>query len=222
MLHEMTLDIVWKLLLAALLGGLIGIERELKHKPAGIRTSMFICLGSAMFTILSYEMARRFGDASPTRVVSNLIPGIGFLGAGSIIRERGSVVGLTTAATIFVMASVGLAVGVGFTALAILATAFILVCLVILGWVEDRVGLKTRLMTFRLTTADAEKVMTGAHEILSSMKIAMQHFQIFHVGSQSVIEFVADISHSQERQAMAQLSRLGARCEIVPNEAVRD
>ncbi len=99
MLHGMTLDIVWKLLLAALLGGLIGIERELKHKPAGIRTSMFICLGSAMFTILSYEMAWRFGDASPTRVVSNLIPGIGFLGAGSIIRERGSVVGLTTAAT---------------------------------------------------------------------------------------------------------------------------
>lgn len=222
MLHGMTLDIVWKLLLAALLGGLIGIERELKHKPAGIRTSMFICLGSAMFTILSYEMARRFGDASPTRVVSNLIPGIGFLGAGSIIRERGSVMGLTTAATIFVMASIGLAVGIGFAALAIFATAFILVCLVILGWVEDRVGLKTRLMTFRLTTEDAENVMTRAHEILSSMRIAMQHFQIFRVGSQFVIEFVADVSHPQERRAMEQLSRLGAHCEVVPNEAARE
>ena len=222
MLHEMTLDIVWRLLLAALLGGLIGIERELKHKPAGIRTSMFICLGSAMFTILSYEMAKRFGDASPTRVVSNLIPGIGFLGAGSIIRERGSVVGLTTAATIFVMASIGLAVGVGFTALAIFATAFILVCLVILGWLEDRFGLKTRLMTFRLTTADAEKVMTRAHEILSAMKIAMQHFQIFHVGSQFVIEFDADVSHSQERQALEKLSALPARCEVVSNEGARE
>jgi putative Mg2+ transporter-C (MgtC) family protein len=222
MLHGMTLDIVWKLLLAALLGGLIGLERELKHKPAGIRTSMFICLGSAMFTILSYEMARRFNDASATRIVSNLIPGIGFLGAGSIIRERGSVMGLTTAATIFVMASIGLAVGVGFASLAIFATAFILVCLVILGWVEDRLGLKTRLMTFRLTTHEAEKVMTTAHEVFSSLKIAMQHFQIFRVGSQFVIEFDADVSHPLERRAMERLSKLDARCEVVPNEATRE
>ncbi len=218
MLHDLTLQIVERLLLAAALGAIIGFERELKHKPAGIRTSMFICLGSAMFTILSFEMARRFNDPSATRIVSNLIPGIGFLGAGSIIRERGSVVGLTTAATIFMMSSIGLAAGVGFASLAIFATAFLLVALVILGWLEDRIGLKTRLMTFRLTTTDAENVMTRTHEIFNTLKIAIQRFQISHVGSQSVIEFEADVSHSQQRDVVNKLSGLNARFEVVRNE----
>lgn len=218
MLHDLTLQIVEQLLLAAALGAIIGLERELKHKPAGIRTSMFICLGSTMFTILSYKMAQRFGDPSATRLVSNLIPGIGFLGAGSIIRERGSIVGLTTAATIFMMASIGLAVGVGFTVLAIFVTAFLLVCLVVLGWLEDRIGLKTHLMTFRLTTGDAESVMIRAHEIFNAMKIAIQHFQIFRVGSQFVIEFDANVSHSEQQQAAHKLSGLDARFEVVSNE----
>src|SRR3569832_151253 len=85
-----------RLILAAFLGGLIGIERELKHKPAGLRTNMFICFGAAMFTVLSF----RFSGATPDRIAANIIPGIGFIGAGSILHSRGSVSGLTTAATI--------------------------------------------------------------------------------------------------------------------------
>src|SRR5712692_1992735 len=106
------ITILVKLLLAAGLGGAVGLEREFHRKPAGLRTSMFICLGSALFTILSDEIGRRFGG-DHARVASQLIPGIGFIGAGAILRERGSVVGLTTAATIFVLAAVGMAVGTG-------------------------------------------------------------------------------------------------------------
>jgi len=94
--------LVWQMIvrltLAAFLGGLIGLEREIKHKPAGLRTNMFICFGAALFTILSERLAMTYGG-DHTRIAAQIIPGIGFIGAGSIIQARGSVVGLTTAAT---------------------------------------------------------------------------------------------------------------------------
>ena len=87
--------IMLRLVTAAFLGGAIGLEREMKRKPAGLRTNMFICFGSAMFTILSQELASQWaGDH--TRIAAQIIPGIGFIGAGAILHERGSVVGLTT------------------------------------------------------------------------------------------------------------------------------
>ena len=135
---DLNLDIIVKLLLAAFLGGLVGLERELRRKAAGLRTNMFICIGSALFTLLSEELANRFGG-DPVRIVAQLIPGIGFLGAGAIIREGGSVIGLTTAATIFVVASVGMAIGGGLYATAVFATVLILTVLTLVGWAEKRI-----------------------------------------------------------------------------------
>src|SRR5262249_46302518 len=99
-----------QLTLAAILGGIIGLERELKHRAAGLRTNMFICFGAAMFTMLSRELG---GANDATRIASQIIPGIGFIGAGSILRDKGGVTGLTTAATLFVVASIGMACGGG-------------------------------------------------------------------------------------------------------------
>jgi len=90
-----------RLTVAAALGAVIGIERDLRRRPAGIRTSLFVCLATALFTILSGEIAHRFGDTGSTRIASNIVQGIGFLGAGAILREAGGVVGMTTAATVF-------------------------------------------------------------------------------------------------------------------------
>src|SRR5258708_21488202 len=108
-LHEMFL----RLSFAALLGAAIGVERDLHRRPAGIRTSAFVCMGSALFTILSFQLAKMYGDTSSTRIASNLVQGIGFLGAGAILREAGGRVGLPRAATIFVEAAIGMAVGGG-------------------------------------------------------------------------------------------------------------
>ena len=92
-----------RLSVAAILGGAIGLERELKHRPTGLRTLMFICFGSAMFTLLSERLASEFtGDH--TRIAAQIIPGIGFIGGGAILHDKGSVSGLTSAATIFVAA----------------------------------------------------------------------------------------------------------------------
>ncbi len=219
---DLTLTIIARLLLAAALGGIVGLERELRRKPAGLRTNMFICMGSALFTLLSEEISQRFGDPSHTRIVSSLIPGIGFIGAGAIIRERGSVVGLTTAATVFVIASVGMAVGAGLYMTAVFAGLLILVALSLLGWIEDRFSLKTRLMTFRVTTAHLEEVMARTNQLLVEMKVVMQHFQVFRVGQEYVMEFDADVSHSQQHQIIGKLSGLDVRCEVVPLDTQRE
>jgi putative Mg2+ transporter-C (MgtC) family protein len=106
--------LISRLLWAAVLGAAIGVERSIRKRPAGMRTSVCVCLGAALFTILSAEFAKATGDTSTTRIASNIVQGIGFLGAGVILRERGSVVGLTTAATIFVEAAIGMGAGAGF------------------------------------------------------------------------------------------------------------
>src|ERR1700689_763422 len=131
MLHDLNSYIVARLLLAGLLGGLVGLERELRHKPAGLRTNMLICFGAALFTIISYEMAGTVGG-DHTRIAAQIIPGIGFIGAGVVIRGRAGVVGITSAATIFVMASIGMAVGAGMVVTSIFATTFCLVALILL------------------------------------------------------------------------------------------
>jgi len=120
-----------RIFLAAGLGATIGLERQLSGKVAGVRTNMLICLGAAVLTILSEEMGLRHGD-SAARIAAQIVTGVGFIGAGVIIRDRGGVHGLTTAATIWLVASVGMAVGAGFYLLAV-ATA-VLSIVILLGW----------------------------------------------------------------------------------------
>src|ERR1700758_1976514 len=110
-----------RLLVAAILGGIIGLERESKHRAAGLRTNMFICFGAAMFTLLSQRLAGVPSDAA--RIAAQIIPGIGFIGAGSILHTRGIHHRPTAAATIFVVASVGMAAGGGLYVTALFATA---------------------------------------------------------------------------------------------------
>src|SRR6059036_3741541 len=154
-----------RLAVAAILGGVIGLERELRHKPAGLRTNMFICFGSAMFTILSDQLAQGFGG-DHTRVAAQIIPGIGFIGAGSILHSRGSVQGLTTAATLFVVASIGMAAGGGFYLQAVFATILILIALQTLGWFETRFSLKPQVMRYEAVGAHADKVMAEINRVL--------------------------------------------------------
>lgn len=211
-----------KLLVAAVLGALVGIERDLRRKPAGIRTQMFICMGSALFTIASSEIARLVGDTSGTRIASNIVQGIGFLGAGAILRDRGSISGLTSASTIWLMAGVGMAVGGGLYKIAAFCVALGLFALVIVGWVEDRLNIKSRPVVFRVTAKTPDVVLPRTQEILRQAKVPMQHFQILHVSGQFVIEFDADVSHRQQQEIFGELSKLDAHCEMVHADTRRE
>lgn len=214
MLHDLTLHTVGKLLLAAVLGGLIGLEREFHRGPAGLRTNMFLCFGSAMFTLLSIAAAARFGG-DPVRIAAQIIPGIGFIGAGAILRGRGGVVGLTTAATMFVVAGVGMAAGAGLYVTAVFGTVVILLALIVFGWIEERYGLKTRILSFRYTTPHAQAMLKQIHSILDEMHIPMLQFQMRRIGHESVLEFNADISTPQEREMVSRLSELEGHFEVI-------
>lgn len=122
------------------IGGLIGLERELEHKPAGLRTIILVCLGSTIFMLIGYELG--FVGSELGRIVAGVVTGIGFLGAGAIIRARGEVYGLTTAATIWLASGLGLAVGAGYYILAIIACVSVLIVLRLLGIVERALSRK--------------------------------------------------------------------------------
>ena len=151
-------EILIRLLFAAFLGAAIGVERDVHRRPAGIRTSMLVCMATALFTILSGEIAHRLGDTSGTRIASNIVQGIGFLGAGAILKDAMGLVGMTTAATIFAEAAIGMAVGGGLYAVAGTATAIVLFGLFVIAWCADRFSLKSRILVFRFTTSHAESV----------------------------------------------------------------
>src|SRR5262245_5509630 len=128
------LELMLRLLLAAGLGAAIGLERELRRKPAGLRTNILIAVGAALFTIVSMQLG---GTTTPDRVAAQVVSGIGFLGAGAILREGANVHGMTTAATIWVNAAIGMAAGSGAFAVATIATTVTLIVLGLLPPVEN-------------------------------------------------------------------------------------
>ena len=208
-------DILLRLTFAAALGAAIGVEREIRRRPAGLRTSMLVCLTTALFTVLSGEIARRFGDASTTRIASNIVQGIGFLGAGAILREGSGVIGLTTAATVLAEAAIGMAVGGGLYVVGAYSAGLVLFGLIVLGWVGDRFNLRKRIMTFRVTTSQAENIGAEVQKLLAGMKIVPQHLRVSMVGVTSTVEFTADVGHGQQVAILTQLNRPGLMSEVI-------
>jgi putative Mg2+ transporter-C (MgtC) family protein len=165
-----------RLLLAALLGGAIGLERQLRHRPAGLRTNMFICFGAAMFTVLSRQLAGVESDSA--RIAAQIIPGIGFIGAGSILHARASVVGLTTAATLFVVAGIGMAAGGGLYLTACFATIIILLALVVLGRMEAAFSLRTLVASYQVTGRNVDAMLREVNRILDAEQLTIQSVHI--------------------------------------------
>jgi putative Mg2+ transporter-C (MgtC) family protein len=139
--RDLRLELLVQLLLAVVFGGAIGLERELSGKPAGLRTNILICIGATFFTVLSLHVAASRGD--PGRVAAQILPGIGFIGAGTILHMRGAVTGLTSAATLWVVAAIGMGLGSGAYAEAVGATLLVLVVLAGLRPVERLVALRS-------------------------------------------------------------------------------
>lgn len=162
-----------RLVLAGFLGGLIGLERELKAKPAGLRTTLLICLGAAMFTQLSLQIAliaTGGGDAlraDPARLAAQIIPGIGFIGAGAILHGKGRVTGLTTAATLWVVTAIGIAVGAGAYVEAIGTTVLVLFTLLLLARFERIIRAR---ITHRRYTAAVDPSTEAFERLLERFK----------------------------------------------------
>lgn len=141
MLQALRLELWLQVILATLLGGAIGLERELSGKPAGLRTNILICVGATLFTVLSVKLSLGRGD--PARVAAQILPGVGFIGAGTILHARGSITGLTSAATIWVVAAIGMALGSGAYTDAIGTTVLVMLILLGLGNLEKLIARKS-------------------------------------------------------------------------------
>jgi putative Mg2+ transporter-C (MgtC) family protein len=207
-----------RLVVAAILGGIIGLERQLRHKPAGLRTNLFICLGSAMFTVLSDQLAGSWGG-DHTRIAAQIIPGIGFIGAGSILHSRGSVTGLTTAATLFVVASVGMAAGGGLYLTAFFATIIILLALAALGSLERTFALKTILITYEVTGRNVDSMLRELNRVIDDEKLTMQNVHLAAGEPESRLVFAIDTVREEQSalsirlhqsNVFATVARLGA------------
>ncbi|MDX9865368.1 MAG: MgtC/SapB family protein [Anaerolineaceae bacterium] len=139
---------IQRLLVSILVGGLIGMERELRDKAAGFRTMILICTGANLFTVFSIGMAE---NSDPTRIAANIVSGIGFLGAGVIIQQSGQIKGLTTATTIWLVAALGMGIGAGYSYFVLYATVIILVVLWGFPWLERWMEAVSEVRTYQIT-----------------------------------------------------------------------
>jgi putative Mg2+ transporter-C (MgtC) family protein len=181
-------QIIVKLALATLLGAAIGIERELKHKPLGLRTNMLVAMGGALAMITGVELSRRFGGDSG-RLAAALIQGLGFLGAGAIIHGRSSVMGLTTAALLLVVAGIGLATGAGAWLPALSVTALTLVMLTTFGSLERVLHTKCESVTYSLKTADPSQLLVELNRVLGEHNVRLHGVHVASDGDAQRVDF---------------------------------
>lgn len=195
-----------KLVLAAILGGIIGIEREMGDKPTGLRTNILICLGSTLFMSISPKVAEILGG-DPTRIAAQIISGIGFLGAGVVLHSHGFVLGLTTAATIWVVAGVGMAVGSGMYGVAVFVTVISLGTLYLLAFIEDRIqGRKS--YGYVLAVTDLNQALSRIGSVLQDSSVTTASFNFKKEAGQYRVWFNLLISRDTNLKIIQKLSRI--------------
>lgn len=178
---EYELVITLRLLLAALLGGLIGLERESLNKSAGLRTHILVCLGSCLIMITSIEIFETVGHGTigdPARIAAQVVSGIGFLGAGTIMRSGFGIKGLTTAASLWLVAAIGLAVGVGSYAAAIICTTIVFVILVYMPRLEKRVKSPQRYKKIEIILVDKPGQIGVIATMFGEMNIDIRNIEM--------------------------------------------
>jgi putative Mg2+ transporter-C (MgtC) family protein len=192
-LHPQWLSLLARLGLAVVLGGVVGLERELSGKPAGLRTNLLICVGAALLTDLSLVVAARAHagmNADPARIAAQVVSGIGFLGAGTIIQARGGVMGLTTAATLWVVAAIGMAAGAGAYAEAVWTTVVVMAVLVLLGRVEARL-LPDQARFLHVSAAAGHDAVARAEAVLTDAGLSWEVVDIQQDDERVTVSFQA-------------------------------
>jgi putative Mg2+ transporter-C (MgtC) family protein len=195
---------IGRLLLACFLGGMVGMDREFNRKSAGVRTHLLICMGCAFFTLLSAVLA---GDANPDkgRVASNIVQGIGFLGAGLILHNRSRVSGLTSAASVFVVASIGMACGAGLYAAAAVATVIVIAALEVVGFLERRANLKIYSLVYEARGADQTRILASILSVTDSMNQRLTGVENSPIGELQRVSFSLTTSKRQHTRLRAKL-----------------
>lgn len=197
----MTWEFIIRIFVAALLGGIIGLEREYRAKEAGFRTHFLVALGSALFMIVSqFGFDAMLNDdhvsLDPSRIASQVVTGIGFIGAGTIIFQKHVVRGLTTAAGLWVTSAIGLACGAGMYTLSIASTTLVLLCLEVLFFIINRMGTKILLITF---AASSQKTLNGVLSAMRSNKFVILSYKMKEQPSPDGVEYLVTMDVKVKR-----------------------
>lgn len=205
------LGLLGRLVLSAVIGGLIGLEREIRGKPAGLRTNLLICVGATLLLEVSVsvaglgggvaEGASAFAIGDPGRIAAQIVSGIGFLGAGTIIQARGSVTGLTTAATLWVVAAIGMAIGARMYVEAIGTAGLVGISLVLLARAEDELIRRRRVYRYSVTLDPDPHVLSRVESAFSDRGLRIETEAIDK--TDALYEVVFDVSGRLELHAPA-------------------
>lgn len=193
-----------RLLTASALGGIIGLEREYKRRSAGVRTNLLICLGAAFFTLLSAVLA---GDQSPNKgqVASNIVQGIGFLGAGLILHNRSRISGLTSAASVWVVASIGMACGAGLLAAAAIATVIVVLALELVGFLERRASIKIYSLVYEARGSDQTAMLQSILDAMDKAGERLADYATNAIGDLQRISFTITATKRRHEQLRGRL-----------------
>jgi putative Mg2+ transporter-C (MgtC) family protein len=215
-LEQMTVanGVIGRLLLAALLGGLVGLVRELSRKSAGIRTNLLICMASAFFTMLSPILAGA-GGSNKGQVASNIVQGIGFLGAGLILHNRSRVSGLASAASIWVVASIGMACGAGLYAAASAGALIVVIVLALVGFLEQGLSLKTYPVTYEARGHDQIGMMQSIIDSMDQARQRLMDVDTQAIGELQRISFSLAATKRQHERLHADLNAKPAIDELL-------
>lgn len=205
---------VARMLIACAMGAVIGWERERRHKASGLRTNMLICMGAALFTTLSAVLA---GDLSPNRgqVASNIVQGIGFLGAGLILHSRSRVLGLTSAATVWVVAAIGMACGTGLYIEAIFATVIVYTALRFVGLMESQANWKRFPMIYEVRGTDENAMFAEILSVLDREHLRLQIVERDKLGAQERVSFTISLSSVRHKEVLAKLNASDATDKVI-------
>jgi putative Mg2+ transporter-C (MgtC) family protein len=203
-----------RLLMACAMGGVIGVEREWRHKASGLRTNMLICMGCALFTMLSAVLAGE-GNPDKGRVASNIVQGIGFLGAGLILHTRNRVLGLTSAATVFVVASIGMACGAGLYIEAALATLIVLMALTLIGSLEWKVGWQRYPMVYEVRGTDQGKMSSAMLQVLDAAGERLSILERENLGDLERMTFVIKATRRKHQILIGELRAKDATDQVM-------
>jgi putative Mg2+ transporter-C (MgtC) family protein len=215
----MEYDILLKIFLAAILGGIVGLERELSQKEAGLRTNILIAVGSAFITILSIKIAATANIGDPARLSAQIVSGIGFLGAGAIIQARFAVHGLTTAATIWTVAAIGIGVGSGYYFTSFLVTMLVLIILSLFRYISDMLERQKKMYAYIIRIEDNAALMIEIKKLLMDLNIHYIRANLRKYDSSYEVELVFMTSETKNNLFVERVMPIPGVSEII-NESL--
>jgi len=194
-------EIILKLVLAIALGGIIGLEREASQKPAGFRTNILVCVGSAMMMTLAVLLVQGKGGNPDTlvRMAAGVITGIGFLGAGTILHARGTIAGLTTASTLWLVAGLGLVIGAGYYVPALIFTVLTIITLILFRRVEESYLRKSQ-FHYHVQFKGRPYILSSLRKLALHHGVRLERMAMKEEGKSYIVTFYFSASEEKEQE----------------------